>query len=1771
LTTNNTPADKPESHVGRTILKVLLWIIGVPLLLVLLLVIALQFTATQNFLADKGTAWLSDKLKTEVKIGKVKTDFRNSFVLEDFYLEDQQQDTLLYAGRLGLDMNFFSLLNSEINISSITLNNATAHIKTFMPDSTTNYDFVLNAFAADTAAAQPVDTTATPFTYNIGNIELNNIFFTMQDQIYGNNVRSRIGNLTASMDELNLEKEIYRLNDINLKNSYANIVQTKAAPPDTTEAKPLTMQFGMGKVNLENIKLNYQNTVALQRIILNVGRTELVPGKIDLPNARIDLNSFAIQNSAAAYYQDKYASGDSLAINPARIAENLDESVEKTEGEPVNWIMSLKNLDVAGLNVAFGNYNTPEQKTGMDFNHLDFSDIDLNADNIFYSVDRMAADLNKMSLKEKSGFQVKNFTADITVDSTKAQLANLNLETGESIIRRHLAIGYPSLETMGDNINRLTINADMDNTKIGFRDLMYFQPALADNPSFRSILNKPLYVDGSITGRVDNLRIERLQAAGLNGTAMNVSGTITGLPDVEKTRLNLDIDRFTVARADVLAFLPPGSLPPGYRIPERITASGGITGGMENLELQNVRVTAAPGTNLQASGTIRNLANPDNLYANLRIQNFSTTRADIQNLLPADLIPPTIQLPERMAMTGTFTGSLENFTTNPTITTSFGNAKANFRMQPGERYNGTVSLDGLDLGKIMKDTTMGKLTADARINGTGLTPETMRADIDATVQSVGYNNYTYNNIAIKGTADRNLFNGTVNMKDNNLALNFDGAVNMRNAEPSYNFTLNLDEANLQALNFYGQPLRLQGKVVADMRGASLNTLNGTLDAGQLTIRQGPKTYRLDSLFVQMANRVGRTDIAIRSDLLNGFFRGENSAEDLAVAFSKKIDSYFNIQEAPFPADVNLQDFNFDIRFRRTDILTTGLVPELKKFGPGVLSGSYTQANQNLQIDGYLPRVVYTTYNLDSLQLRLRGDANKLDYAVTLNELSDTTLLVKNLKLGGYAQDDNLKLRVGISEDNGKERFALGGMLNSLQNAYQFKFTPGDVIFNGEPWNVTPDNYLQYFNNGSVYANNIRLEQGGSSLAINSVGSNRTNAPLQVTFGNFDLANISRTIERNDSLINGSVNGNITLRDITTKMGFTSDLTVKNFAFQKNLIGDIGLQASTAAGDRYNVLATLTGNGNNVSVNGYYVAQATDNALNLTADINTLNLAAFEGFTMGQLQNMSGNLGGRLSITGSLARPDIRGQATFANATFVPTMLGAPFRLTNETMTFDERGINFSNFTLLDSVNNKAVINGTVFTQDYLNYRFALGINANNFVVMNSTSGDNPLYYGKLIVDTEAKIAGEVNHPDISGNIKVVEGSALTMVIPTAAAGMVAHEGITQFVDMSDTLNARLAELQQRDSLTQSGLTGFNISATIDISDETPFTVILDEAAGDFLEVRGRGTINAGMDEDGNISMSGRYVVSSGKYQLNFYALAKREFEIARGSSITWAGDPLTANMDIRAIYNVKASTAELVEAQIDSDLERNQHRQQLPFDVVILLKGDMLKPDISFDVELEESARGSQTGTVAYTRLQQVRQDPSELNKQAFALIVLGRFMATDPLQSSGGGSLAATARSSVSSLLSDQLNKITGQYLGGLGLELGLNSYEDFASGSAQNRTDLNVALNQQFLNNRLVVRVGTDIGLEGRSPSRSTNSGFAGNISVEYLITPNGRLRVRGFKQNSYEDLAEAEVQETGLALVFTRNFDNISDMFKNLSSSGNKKNNRKNRNQDEPFVQN
>ncbi len=108
---------------------------------------------------------------------------------------------------------------------------------------------------------------------------------------------------------------------------------------------------------------------------------------------------------------------------------------------------------------------------------------------------------------------------------------------------------------------------------------------------------------------------------------------------------------------------------------------------------------------------------------------------------------------------------------------------------------------------------------------------------------------------------------------------------------------------------------------------------------------------------------------------------------------------------------------------------------------------------------------------------------------------------------------------------------------------------------------------------------------------------------------------------------------------------------------------------------------------------------------------------------------------------------------------------------------------------------------------------------------------------------------------------------------------------------------------------------------------------------------------------------------------------------------------------------------------------------------------------------------------------------------------------------------------------------------------------------GSQGSRTDLNVAVRRQLLNNRLTVRVGTDIALSGGNGTQSTTgassaSNLVGDVSLEYTLLRDGRLRLRAYRQNGYEDI-DGPIVRTGAALVFQRDYNNLGDLFAKVSA--------------------
>ena len=342
------------------------------------------------------------------------------------------------------------------------------------------------------------------------------------------------------------------------------------------------------------------------------------------------------------------------------------------------------------------------------------------------------------------------------------------------------------------------------------------------------------------------------------------------------------------------------------------------------------------------------------------------------------------------------------------------------------------------------------------------------------------------------------------------------------------------------------------------------------------------------------------------------------------------------------------------------------------------------------------------------------------------------------------------------------------------------------------------------------------------------------------------------------------------------------------------------------------------------------------------------------------------------------------------------------------------------------------------------------------------------------------------------------------------------------------------------------LKGMDLSATIETDSTAQFTLIIDERNGDALALRGRAELSGGVDKSGKISLTGNYELVNGSYNLTLSVL-HRKFDIQRGSVITWTGDPRTANIDITAIYTVNTAPIDLLAQQISQNsTDATRYLQRLPFQVKLKMTGELLKPIIKFDIALPDNLLSLWPDVD--TKLVQMRTDEAEVNKQVFALLLLGRFVQENPFQSAGVGTDAASiARQSASKILSDQLNQLAGSLVKGVDINFDLNSGQDYSSGAVQSQTDLNVKVSKNLFDDRVRVSVGSDFQLEQTNPNQNTTN-IAGDASVDYRLSKDGRYMIRVYRKDQYETVVQGQVVETGLSFILTFDYNKFRELFEN-----------------------
>ena len=1657
---------------GRIALKTILWIIASVIFLVLLVVILIQVPAVQNFAKDKAVTFLQNKIHTKVEIGHISLGLPKLLVLEDVYFEDQKKDTLIAGDKLKVDITLLKLLKNKVEINEINLEGITANISRG-PDSLFNFDYIIKAFAGEQKKeVKPEDTTST-MKFSVDKIILDKINVKYKDVTTGNDVKFLLGHFDTRIKDFDMDKMKFTIPKINLSGVNAKIIQTPAgssiaqAAKVDTAVKPLNMDLTLGEINIDKIKVDYKSNEMAAKVDLGTFLVEM--DKIDMKNQHVGIKSVKLDNTNAGL---NFAKPATVTKAVEKTIRKIDTLTSRTQAK--GWTASLNRITLTNDNIKFDNDAQKPLPRGLDFAHMGIKNLNTDIQDLNYTPDSLSGKVNSFTFAEKSGLKINKFHTSFFYGPKSAYLKDLLVETPTSVIQKELQVGYPSIESLTKDLGKLSINANLDGSKLGLRDVLLLMPAMASMEPFKSSPNSVIKINGRVSGQVNNLRIPNIEISGFGNTYVKASATMRGLPDVEKA------------------------------------------------------------------------------YFDLTINDFRTTRTDIARLVPKGTIPPNVSVPENMDLKGTFKGTMKTFNTKMALRSSYGAVDLVAAMKSGKRkgsetYSANIKANNLNVGALTKQPQMvGFVTMKANISGTGLDPKTASLKFNGDVVSANVKGYTYRNLVMNGTAHNGAYVAKARMKDPNINFTLDAKANMNKKYPSVKATLMVDSIDLQKLNFVKGPMRFHGKIIADVPTADPDYLNANILATDLLVVNKGERITLDTVSLISTATADSSTLRLKTPMFYAHMAGKYKLTQIAPALQDVIDKYYNTSLGSKTPRAKVkyspQQFTFDARLVKTPLVAK-FVPDLKQLDPVLFNGSFNSTTGELIVNGAAPKVIYGTNTVNNLKLAINTGNNALNYNLTVDEIKvGSSLDLLYTSVSGNAQNNKLGISLQVRDKLKKERYRIAGQFSVLPDQYQFSFLQNGLMFDYTPWDVNPDNALFYGAKG-ILARNFSITNSNQVLSANSSGG--VNSPITVDFKNFRIETLTKIAQQDSLFVGGTINGNAVVSDFQKSPVFTADMEVSDFSFKGDTVGNIALKVNNQTQNAFALQASVTGKGNQVDLNGMYYTTP-ESRFDMNLNIVNLGMKSIEGFSFGAIKNSSGNITGQLKITGTTTAPAVRGDIHFNKVAFNVAMLNSYFTMPQESITFNDEGIRFNDFTLVDSTNNKAVISGSIYTKTYTDFKFGMNIRANNFRVINSTKADNKLFYGKLFMDTDIKVRGDMAKPVVDATLTVNDKTDFAIVLPTSDPGVEDRKGVVEFFDASAPNTDSILIARQLDSLKQSEVTGLDVNATVNIDKNAAFTIVVDERNGDVVHLKGEAHLSGGIDPSGKTSLTGTYVVSSGSYNLS-YATVSRKFNFKPGSTITWTGDPTSANIDLTAIYIANVPPIDLVANQL-TDQNSTQYKQKLPFNVNLNLRNELMKPDISFDITLPDSNYNvsSEVTTTVGTRLAQVRQDPNELNKQVLGVLVLGHFIGDNPLQSQGGSAgVEGAIRSSVSGLLTDQLNNLAGDLITGVDLNFGVTSGEDYSSGTATNRTDLNVGLSKRFLNDRLTVSVGNNFNLEGAQAGQKT-SNIAGNVSVNYKLSKDGRYTLRAYRKDEFI-VIQGQVVETGIGFSLTVDYNRFREIFR------------------------
>ncbi len=1503
---------------------------------------------------------------------------------------------------------------------------------------------------------------------------------------------------------------------------------------DTTNTEPMT--FSIGTLDFQDFDVIYTDGYMGLDTRLKLGKLEANVDNFDLETMRFEVDEFHLQDVSLSYEQSK--------------------PFPKTEDTTTTQLPFLRVDDFTLANIE-ANYKSKPDGLDMNFKIHDFG---LELPKADLAANQFEVDLLRL---QNSRIDIQQASQDISVKKSDS----LTVEMVQPFSWPEFLIDIKEIDLAENDLVFQTGNRDSIPNGFNPEDIQLSNLGLqASNVSYRPkdvqlALENLTFSEQSGFGikeaqfqaRLNNemasltdLKLQTLHSALVGDINLNFSSFDDFLKNPELTSVDVSIDDAQLGLADVYVFQPNVKtnqyLNDASELP--ISAELIANGTLGNLNVPHFQLHWGKETNLETEARLSNLMTPDSLGFEFNDIKFATTQKDINRLVNEDSLG--ISIPKKIYLKAKAVGSVQDSRADLKLTTTDGNLslKGSYSTISRIAFRAKIDIDSLQLQKILKNEQLGPVSGTMNADGQGKDLNSLDASLTSNFTQLQLRKYDFSNLIFNGQIKNGDGEVEMNFKDENLNFTSTTGIVLDSANTQLNVDLKVIGADLYALGITKENIKAAVDLNATYTGNAEDFEVDALFKEGIAVYENEQ-YQMGDLRLNAIIGEEDTNVSVESDFLNGQLKSNASPAMVTDALTKQFQSYFteNKSQDSVTNPVNL-DVNFSLS--PVPILTQVFLNGVERLDSVHVRANFDSKAKSLQGRVHLPSIVYQGNSLDSLEVSVMGTPTDLNLSAGFGALMAGPVNVKKTFLEGKLQNKELLLDFNSFDDQEQLMHVASEMVLE-RDSISLHINPDKLLFNKKEWQIPGENKISIAEN-HLDLSYVVFSRNNQELSLSTSLPEIEKEHLGIVFSNFKLQTFVSLLNPDEALASGEVKGRLVVENPFTAPGIVANFNIANLGVMDNPLGNLALDAQSKGQANYDFDLSLKDGGVDLDLTGDYAAAETGAKLNLDLDLNTLELKVLEGLSEGQIKDTQGYISGKVALNGTTVEPIYEGELQFNDTQFNIATFNSLFKVNGESLTINNEGIAFDTFSVKDDYKGTFELDGKIHTENITNPAFDLNVKANEFRVLNSTKEDNELYYGTASIDADVDISGDLDLPEIDGRLKIRKVTDVTYVVPEAQLDVEERDGVVIFVNKENP-DAILTRNDQEE--TAPIFQGFDLSSVLEIANDAVFHIIIDERTGDNLQVSGDAELNLNMSPNGRINLTGRYELKDGHYETSLYNLVNRRFTIKPGGSITWRGDPTDAALDVTAIYEVETSAAPLMAAVTSGqDVSvTGKYQQVLPFLVYLNVDGELLKPELSFDLDMPEDEQGSLGGAV-YGRVQQLNEQEAALNKQVFSLLALNRFFPDSGSDGSAGGT-AALARNNVNKVLSGQLNAFSDKVFGKTGFEVDfdLDSFTDYQGDGPQDRTQLNINAKKKLFDDRLVVTAGSAVDVEGSAQAGQEQTPIIGNVSLEYLLTQDGIYRLRGYRKNEYENVIDGQLIVTGLALIFNREFNNFSQLFSPL----------------------